>query len=180
VEIVKYFDKVFSLYISREEIDSTLDALAKQINESYQDVNEDVVLISILDGSFVFMADLVRKLDFDFGIEFVKIRTYEGMESSGNFELILNLQKAIKGKHILIVEDIVDTGLTIEKFIDELRKSDPRSVKICTLLSKPDVHNDIINIDFVGKEIPPAFVIGYGLDIDGKARNLDAIYQLVT
>lgn len=180
MEIVKYFDKVFSLYISREEIDSTLDALAKQINESYQDVNEDVVLISILDGSFVFMADLVRKLDFDFGIEFVKIRTYEGMESSGNFELILNLQKAIKGKHILIVEDIVDTGLTIEKFIDELRKSDPRSVKICTLLSKPDVHNDIINIDFVGKEIPPAFVIGYGLDIDGKARNLDAIYQLVT
>jgi hypoxanthine phosphoribosyltransferase len=180
MEIVTYFDKVFSLFISKDEINEILNKLALEVNETYQNVNEDVILVSILDGSFIFMADLVRKLDFEFDIEFVKIRSYEGMESSGDFELLLNLQIEIEGKHILIIEDIVDTGLTIEKFIDKIKEMNPASVKVCSLLSKPEVHNDIIDIDFVGREIPPAFVIGYGLDIDGKARNLDGIYQLET
>lgn len=180
MDIVTYFDKVFSLYISKKELDGILNSLAASINDTYKDVAEEVVLVSILDGSFIFMADLVRKLDFEFDIEFVKIRTYDGMKSTGDFELLLNLQKDIAGKHLLIIEDIVDTGLTIEKFIEQLEALNPVSIKVCTLLSKPEVHNDIINIDFIGKEIPPAFVIGYGLDIDGKARNLDGIYQLET
>ena len=119
MEIVTYFDKVFSLFISKDEINEILNKLALEVNKTYQDVNEDVILVSILDGSFIFMADLVRKLDFEFDIEFVKIRSYEGMESTGDFELLLNLQIEIEGKHILIIEDIVDTGLTIEKFIDK-------------------------------------------------------------
>jgi len=180
VEIVKFFDKVFSLFISKDEINEILNQLTIDINSAYKDIKGEVVLVSILDGSFIFMADLVRKLDFDFDIEFVKIKSYQGLKSTGKFDVLLNLQNEVIGKHILIVEDIVDTGLTIEKFIEQLQELSPASVKVCTLLSKPEVHNDIINIDFVGKEIPPAFVIGYGLDIDGKARNLDGIYQLET
>lgn len=180
MNVVTYFDKVFSVYISKKEIEQILDNLASSINEHYKNVVGDVVLVSILDGSFIFMADLVRRLDFEFDIEFVKIRSYEDMESTGNIELLLELHKDIKGKHVLVVEDVVDTGLTIEQFIAQIHGEEPASIRVCTLLSKPDVHNDIIHIDYIGKEIPPAFVIGYGLDINGKARNLDAIYQLET
>ena len=180
MDIVTYFDKVFSLYISKEELNQILDSLALHINDHYKHVDGEVILVSILDGSFIFMADLVRRLDFDFEVEFVKIRSYEGTESLGEVELLLELQKDIKGKHVLVVEDVIDTGLTIERFITQINGQSPASIKVCALLSKPDVHNDIIHIDYIGKEIPPAFVIGYGLDIDGKARNLDAIYQLET
>ncbi|MBT8233432.1 MAG: hypoxanthine phosphoribosyltransferase [Saprospiraceae bacterium] len=178
MDIITYNEKVFSPFLSKEEIDGIVGGLATQINADYSDIEEDVVLVSILDGSFIFMADLVRKLTFQFEVEFVKIRSYNGFESEGEIELILDLHKDIKGKHIIVIEDIVDTGLTIEKFIEQLQALNPKSVKVCSLLSKPDVHNDIINIDYVGKEIPPVFVIGYGLDIDGKGRNHHGIYQL--
>lgn len=170
-------DKVFKTYLNAEDIDGIITNLARTINSSYED-KEEVMLISILDGSFIFMADLVRKLKFQHMIHFVKIRSYRDTESSGEIEYVLDLDISVKGKHVLVVEDIIDTGLTLESFISKLNADSPASVKICTLLSKPDVHNDIVDVDFVGKEIPPEFIIGYGLDLNGYGRHLPDIYKL--
>ena len=170
--------KTFGVYISAEEIAELTSTLAAQLNETYGNFKLDVILISILDGSFIFMADLVRKLTFPHQIHFVKIKSYHDMESTGEVEYVLDIDADVSDKHVVVVEDIIDTGLTIESFVDKLNRSNPLSVKICTLLSKPEVHNDIVNIDFVGKEIPAEFVIGYGLDLNGYGRNLPDIYKL--
>ena len=170
--------KVFQTYISSEELDKIVSGLADRLNEAYNIYKIEIVLISILDGSFIFMADLVRKLTFPHKVHFVKIRSYENMQSVGEVEYILELDTDVKGKHVIVVEDIIDTGLTIESFVEKLSKAEPLSVKICSLLSKPEVHNDIVNIDYVGKEIPPEFVVGYGLDLNGYGRNLPHIYKL--
>lgn len=175
---VNYEGKAFEKFISSQEIKSITNRLAHDINTYYKDFKEDLVFISILDGAFIFMADLVRLITLDIEIEFVKLKSYEGTSSRGEVAHLLKLQKPIEGKHILVIEDIIDTGLTIEVFLEELLKKNPASVKICSFLSKPDIHNDIVTIDFLGKEIPPEFVIGYGLDINGKARNLEDIYKL--
>lgn len=170
--------KTFEKYISAKEIDSIISRLAGEINAEYKDVQSDIILISILDGSFIFMADLIRKLTFPHKIHFVKLKSYEGEESTGHVNYILDLQTDVSGKNVLVVEDIIDTGLTIESFVEKLSSQGPISVKICTLLSKPEVHNDIVPIDFVGKELPPEFVLGYGLDLNGYGRNLSSIYKL--
>jgi len=175
---VTYDNKTFEIFIPEESIANIIDRLAIEINEAYTEVEEPVVLISILDGSFIFMADLVRKLTVPIQIQFVKLKSYEDTSSRGEVAHLLKLQSSLAGRHVLVIEDIIDTGLTLEVFSEELRKQDPLSIKICTLLSKPEVHNDIINIDFVGQEIGPEFVIGYGLDINGEARQMPHIYKL--
>ena len=171
-------DKTFVKYISASELECIVDRLATELNEYYTKFQLEIILVGILDGSFIFMADLVRKLTFPHKIHFVKLKSYQDMESTGQVEVLLDLDVEVDGKHILIVEDIVDTGLTLEAFKGRLNKSNPLSVKLCTLLSKPEVHNDIVELDFVGKEIPPEFIVGYGLDLNGIARNLPDIYKL--
>lgn len=171
-------EKTFVKYISAVELDDIVSKLADELNEHYRKYHLEIILVSILDGSFIFMADLVRKLTFAHKIHFVKLKSYDDMESSGQVKVLLDLDVDVAGKHVLIVEDIVDTGLTLEAFKGRLSGSDPLSVKLCTLLSKPEVHNDIVELDFVGKEIPPEFIIGYGLDLNGVARNLPDIYKL--
>ena len=175
---VQIGNRTFVKYIPASEIELIIERLATEINESYRDYKIDVVLISILDGSFVFMADLVRKLDFLHHIQFVKLKSYEGTESTGTVTELLDIEMDITGKHVIIIEDIIDTGLTIEAFLDILKKKEPLSVKVCTLLSKPEVHNDIIDINYIGKEVPPEFIVGYGLDLNGLGRNLPDIYKL--
>lgn len=169
--------KTFQLFLSAEEIDGFISTLASKINEDYQDKKE-IILISILDGSFIFMADLVRKLNFHHQIKFVKLRSYKDLESTGEVEFILDLDEELDDKDVLIVEDIIDTGLTIEAFLDRIKDMKPKSLKVCTLFSKPEVHNDIIKLDYIGQEIPPHFIVGYGLDLNGKGRHLPAIYKL--
>ncbi len=175
---ITLYDKIFEPFIKAEEIAGLVKRLSIEINAAYQDIEEDIILISILDGSFIFMADLVRELSFDHQIHFVKLRSYRDMESSGEVATILNVSVDLTDKHVIVVEDIVDTGLTIEKFIDMLKSRSPLSVRVCSLLSKPEVHNDIIPIDYIGLEIPPVFVVGYGLDLNHLGRNLPDIYKL--
>lgn len=170
--------KTFELYLSDEEIAEIVQRLADAINEAYGRYQLDVILVSILDGSFIFMADLVRKLNFSHKVHFVKLKSYDDMESTAEVKYMLDLDVDVSGKHVLIIEDIIDTGLTLESFTAKLLKSEPLSVKICTLLSKPEVHNDIVAVEYVGKEIPPEFIVGYGLDLNGYGRNLPAIYKL--
>jgi len=176
---VTYFDKEFEVFISESEIKEIVKVLAEKINNDYSNIKDkEIWIISILSGSFIFVSDLVRRFKFDHKIKFVKIRSYEGTSSSGQVEHQLELTGTTENKHILIIEDIIDTGLTLDSFIEKINNQKPASLKVCTLLSKPEVHNDIIPIDYLGKEIPPSFVIGYGLDINGYARNLRSIYQL--
>lgn len=176
---VSFEDKVFEIYIPKEDLANTVSSLAAKLNKDYGAFDLEIILISILDGSFIFMADLVRQLTFPHKIHFVKLKSYQGMESTGQIQYILDMESTeVTGKHVIIIEDIVDTGLTIASFVEKLEKADPLSVKTCALLSKPDVHNDIIDIHYLGKEIPPLFVIGYGLDINGYGRNLPGIYKL--
>ncbi|NNE26976.1 MAG: hypoxanthine phosphoribosyltransferase [Saprospiraceae bacterium] len=166
------------MYIPNWEIQNLVMRLASEINRDYGRVEEEVVLISILDGSFIFMADLIRQLEFDHHVQFVKLTSYKDMSSTGVVDFVLDVQTDLRGKHIIIVEDIVDTGLTIESFLEQLQLREPASIRICTLLSKPDEHNDIVPLDYVGVDIPPEFVIGYGLDLNGLGRQLRDIYKL--
>ena len=179
IKSVKYFDKEFEIFISESEIKEMVKVLAEKINNDYKNLGDkEIWVVSILSGSFVFVSDLVRRLQFDHRIEFVKIQSYEGMQSSGNARHLLELSESAADKHILVIEDIIDTGLTIDAFIEKIRDQNPASLKVCALLSKPEVNNDIIPVDYLGKEIPPSFVIGYGLDINGYGRHLKDIYQL--
>jgi len=178
LEQVSYQGKTFVSFITKDEIQTIIKRLAREIEASYADIKEPIILISILDGSFVFMADLVREINRDIEIEFVKLKSYDGIRSRGEVAHHLKLTRSLVGRHILVVEDIIDTGLTIDHFLGELKNKNTASIKVCALLSKPEVHNDLIPIEFLGKEIPPEFVIGYGLDIDGLGRNLPRIYKL--
>jgi len=178
---VTYEGKTFELFIPESEIREIVKVLAEKINNDYSGIaGAEICIVSILSGSFIFVADLVRRLRFDHKVDFVKIRSYDGMESRGEVEHVLELEAPAAGKHILIVEDIIDTGLTIDAFIEKIKAQKPASLKTCALLSKPDVHNDIIPVDYLGREIPPSFVIGYGLDINGMGRQLRGVYKLVT
>ena len=175
---IKLFDKTFELYISAEEIEEIVQKLALDINAHYNQVEGEIYIIGILKGAYIFLSDLVRKLDFEHRVEFVILKSYEDMDSLGEIETLLDLEENMRGKHVLVVEDIIDTGLTMEYFIQSLKAHNPLSVKICSLLSKPDEHNDILELDFIGRDIPPEFVVGYGLDLNGLGRNLPNIYKL--
>lgn len=178
---VTYAGKNFKLFISESEIREMVKVLAEKINNDYKHLaGGEIWLVSILSGSFMFVADLVRRLNFDHKLEFVMIRSYEGMASRGEVEHILELPEHVTGKHILVIEDIIDTGLTVDAFMEKIKDQNPASLKVCALLSKPEVNNDIIHIDYLGRDIPPAFVIGYGLDINGQGRHLRDIYSLET
>ena len=175
---VSYNGKIFEVFIPEEKIQEIVSRLAEDISSTYASSDEPIVLISILDGSFIFMADLVRKIRVPVTIQFVKLQSYDDTTSRGEVAHLLKLQSSLSGKHVIVVEDIIDTGLTLEVFLEELKKKNPLSTKICTLLSKPEVHNDIIDIDYVGLDIGPDFVIGYGLDINGEGRQHPDIYRL--
>ena len=175
-DTVKLHDKEFEIYISKEEIDSINKGLAVQINRDYEGKNP--IVLSILNGSFIFAADLVRYFSFPLKIEFVRYSSYEGTESTGRIKEILGLKSNIEGRDLLIVEDIVDTGFTLSKALAELKSHGPSSVRVVSLLLKPDALQHDIPVDYVGKSIPNDFVVGYGLDYDELGRDLPAIYKL--
>jgi hypoxanthine phosphoribosyltransferase len=173
---VTLHNKQFDIYISEEEILQINQSLAEQINPHY--VDKVPIVLCILNGSFIFAADLVRHFDFNLKMEFVRYSSYEGTDSTGTVTKILGLKSDIKGQDIILIEDIVDTGLTLSKAIKDLWTQAPKSIKIVSLLLKPEALQYDIPVDFVGKSIPNKFVVGYGLDFDELGRDLPAIYQL--
>jgi hypoxanthine phosphoribosyltransferase len=157
-----------------EEIEATVKRLAAEISRDYQDKHP--LLIGVLKGSFVLMADLVRLLDFPLEVEFVRLSSYGGgRESSGKIKVEQGLRSPIKGRDVLVIEDIVDTGLTISFLIDYLRKKKPASLKLCALTDKPSRRQTPVTIDYLGFTVPNEFLVGYGLDWDEKFRNLPDI-----
>jgi hypoxanthine phosphoribosyltransferase len=164
-----------SLLFTKDEIAATVSRLAAEIRRDYQ--TKHPILIAILKGSFVFLADLIRQLDFPLEIEFVRLSSYgRGTESSGEIRVMQDVQSEIKGRHVLVVEDIIDTGLTAEFFLNHLRKKQPASVKLCSLTDKPSRTQVEIKIDYRGLTVPDKFIVGYGIDWDEKFRYLPDIY----
>jgi hypoxanthine phosphoribosyltransferase len=176
INTVKIHDKEFEIYIDEDELRSINSSLAQSINKDYQ--GKKPIVLSILNGSFIFAADLVRNFDFPMTIEFVRYSSYEGTESTGTIKQILGLKSDIKDQDLLIIEDIVDTGFTLSKALEELRSHGPSSVKVVALLLKPEAIIHPVPVDYIGKEIPNDFVVGYGLDYDELGRDLPAIYKL--
>lgn len=159
---------------TRQEIEATVSRLAAEISEDYQDKNP--LLLCILKGSFMFLADLIRLLDFPLEVEFIRLSSYgKGSQTSGKVKVVQDLRSPVKGREVLVVEDIVDTGFTTAFLLDYLRKKKPVSVKLCALADKPSRRQVPVTIDYLGFTVPNKFLVGYGLDLDEKFRNLPDI-----
>ena len=165
-----------SMYLSKDDINNRLKEMANQLSEKYCD--ECPVIIGILNGSFVFMADLIRKIDFECEIDFMKVNSYVGKETSGKVQLEKDININIEDRRVIIVEDIIDTGLTMDYLHKHISAYNPKDITIVTLLSKNNNHTLNFNIDIVGFEITSEFVVGYGLDLDQRFRQLDSLYML--
>lgn len=174
--VIRVHDKEFETYLSSESIEQKVQAMADAINKDY--AGKRPLFIAILNGSFIFAADLFRHLTIEAELCFIKLASYKGMKSSGKVVTSIGLEEDIFGKDIVIVEDIVDTGKTLHGFLPKLLHQQPRSLKIATLLHKPDATEYPLDLNYVGFTIPNKFVVGYGLDYDGLGRNLKEIYQL--
>ncbi len=162
------------ILFSREEIATTVSRLAGEIREDFQDKNP--LFIGVLKGSFMFMADLVRRLNFPLEIEFIGLSSYgAGRESSGKIKVVRGLRSGVEGREVLVVEDIVDTGLTTSFLLDYLRKKKPASLKLCALTDKPSRRQVPVTIDYLGFTVPDKFIVGYGIDWNEKFRNLPDI-----
>jgi len=165
-----------SMYLSKDDINNRLKEMANQLSEKYCD--ECPVIIGILNGSFVFMADLIRKIDFECEIDFMKVNSYVGKETSGKVQLEKDININIDNRRVIIVEDIIDSGLTMNYLHKHISAYNPKDITIVTLLSKKNKCTLNFNIDIVGFEITSEFVVGYGLDLDHRFRQLDSLYKL--
>lgn len=169
-------DKTFVPYISSEKILDSVKVMAKKINEELAD--ENPLFLVVLNGSFMFAADLLKEISFPCEISFIKLASYHGTSSSGIVTEMIGLTEDIKGRTVVVVEDIVDTGVTLEKLVNVLEKKDVKQIKVASFLMKPEAYIKSIAIDYVGMKIPNDFVVGYGLDYDGLGRNMKSIYVL--
>jgi hypoxanthine phosphoribosyltransferase len=175
---IKLLDKEFELYIPYEKIRSVIEKMAIKINDDLE--NKEPLFVCVLNGAFMFAADLFKRIEIPGAeITFVKMASYHGTHSTGTIRQLIGLNEAIEGRTVIIIEDIVDSGSTIEEIMAQLSILKPREVKIATLLSKPEAMIKKVNLDYVGIEIPNDFIVGYGLDYDGHGRNLIDIYSIV-
>ena len=171
------FQPQLKILIGRDEIAKAIDRLASQIKKDYQ--GKQPLLIGVLKGSFMFMADLIRQLDLPLELDFIGLSSYgAARESSGKVRVVQGVKTPIKGRDVLVVEDIVDTGITTSFLLDYLRKRKPASLKLCALTDKPSRRRVPVSIDYLGLSLPNKFVVGYGLDCDERFRNLPDIYAL--
>ena len=169
-------DKTFVPYLTAAEIQGQVKMIATDINSDYEGMCP--LFIAILNGSFMFAADLFKELTIEAEICFIKLASYKGTKSTGQVITSIGLDESLKGRHVIIVEDIVDTGKTLHEFLPKLINQQPASLKIAALLHKPEALAYPVAIDYLGFNVPDKFLLGYGLDYDGLARNLKEIYSL--
>jgi hypoxanthine phosphoribosyltransferase len=175
---IKILDKEFEIFIKSAEISEMVDRLARNLTNDL--IGKDVVFVGILNGAFIFAADLIRKINIDCNVSFIKTASYKGTQTTGNVETLIGLGQDIKGKTVVIIEDIIDTGLTLDTVIKEIEHHRPSEILVAALLFKCEACIKEVKIDYLGREIPNDFVIGYGLDYDGYGRNLRDIYKIRT
>ena len=177
MDTIQVKDKTFRISIPESKIQEKVKVIANKINQEYAGKNP--VFLSVLNGSFIFSADLLREMNIPCEICFVKLASYQGVNSSGSIRELIGLNVNITERHVIIVEDIVDTGLTMAHLLDTLKKQNPSSIDICTLLLKPGKLHVNLDIRYCCFEIPNDFIVGYGLDYDGYGRNTKDIYTLL-
>lgn len=175
-KIVRAHDLTFKPFLSEEKIQKRVIELSQDITKDYK--GKKPVFLSILNGAFIFVADLVRACDLTCETTFIKLSSYDGVKSTGNVTTLIGMDIDLKERDVIVVEDIIDTGKTLYQFLKELKKLEPASVKLASLLVKPEALQYDIYVDYKGFDIPNKFVIGYGLDYNGEGRNLASIYQL--
>lgn len=166
----------FETFIPEADVKQTVKKIAAKINRDYE--GKCPLLVSILNGSFIFAADLVRELTIDHEIHFAKVASYSGTESTGVIKELLGVDAPLKGRDVIIVEDIVDTGVTMSHLLDSFKTQEVKSVEICALIVKPEKLKVDLNVKYYGMEIPDAFIVGYGLDYNNKGRQYKDIYKI--
>lgn len=174
---IRLHDKTFELFISAKEINLAVEKLAHKMNTDMAGKNP--LFISVLNGAFMFTSDLMKKLDFDCNLTFLKLSSYEGTASTGSVKKLIGLNESLKGRTVIIVEDIVDTGITLEHIMNQISALHPAEIKIATFLLKPDAFHGKFRPEYIGIEVPNDFIVGYGLDYNELGRNLEDIYVLV-
>ncbi len=176
MERVHLLDKEFVPYISEEKIQDAVRALAHKINHDYH--GKEVIFLGILNGVFMFASDLMKHIDLKCQISFLKIASYEGTSSSGKVKRLIGINEDIKDHIVIILEDIVDSGLTLDHIMKQLVGYEPDEIKIACMFFKPKAYKMNFPVDYVGMEIPNDFIIGYGLDYNGFGRNISSLYKL--
>lgn len=174
-KVIKLHDRKFRVMIPAAKIDEAVTAVAQRINADYVD-KDTPLFVGVLNGSFMFMSDLIKKIEFNSELSFVKLASYEGTQTTGDVKCLIGLNQSLEGRHVIIVEDIVDTGESIERMVRDLEKLHPASIAVCTLFFKPGSYRKQIPIDYRAMEIGNEFIVGYGLDYNQLGRNLKDIY----
>ncbi len=175
---IKLYDKSFRLYIPYERISEAIDGVAEKINADFKGCTDIPVILCILNGSVLFTAELMKRLEFDCELVSMKLSSYSGTISTGVVRNLLGPTSDLSGRRVIVVEDIVDTGNTIVALSDYMKETKAADYKVCTMLLKPEVYKKDVKLDYVGMEIPNRFIVGFGLDYDGIGRNYKDIYVL--
>ena len=176
LQTVKAHDLTFEIMYTEEEIQARVKTMGEQLQHDYR--GKTPLFLGVLNGSYVFMADLTRAFGQACDVSFIKLSSYSGTESTGEVATVIGLTTEVKDRHVIVVEDIIDTGKTMSDFLPTLKEMNPASVAFATFLLKPDALKNEVPIDYLGFEIPNKFVIGYGMDYNERGRNLKNIYQL--
>ncbi|HXO77069.1 MAG TPA: hypoxanthine phosphoribosyltransferase [Puia sp.] len=177
MSIIRVHDKDFEPYLTAEEITEKIRGIASQVDRDY--AGKKPLFVAILNGSFMFASDLFKAITIESEICFIKLASYKGTKSTGQVITAIGLDTDMHGRHVIILEDIVDTGKTLSEFLPQLEHQQPASLKIAALLHKPEATVYPIKVDYLGFSVPNKFLLGYGLDYDGLGRNIPSIYKLV-
>lgn len=176
-EVIKVHDKQFELFISEDRIQREVSRIAEEMNRDL--AHKDPIFLGILNGAFMFAGDLYKQLTFPCQITFLKLASYSGTQSTGTVKQLIGINLDLKDRFVVVLEDIVDTGVTLETIIRQLSGYEPSDIRVATFLHKPEATLREVKLDYVGLEIPNDFILGYGLDYDGYGRNFKEIYQVV-
>lgn len=177
-DTIKLHDLEFAPYLTEQELNALVDGLAASINEKF--AGRTPLFVVVLNGAFMFGSDIIKKLNVNCEVSFLRVSSYRGTSSTGEVKESMPVATDVSGRDVVLLEDIVDTGTTMGELKQKMLEAGAKSVSICTLLFKPDKFQGNYRIEFIGKEIPDRFVVGYGLDYDGLGRNLPALYQIKT
>lgn len=175
---IKLYNKVFKPYITEDRIEKAIDEVAAKVNRDFKDSNDVPIVLCVLNGAMIFTAALMKRLEFNCELMSIKLSSYQGTQSTGTVLNILGITGDVRGRRVIITEDIVDTGNTIVALKEMLLDKGAADVRICTMLMKPEVYKKDAVLDYVGMEIPNAFIVGYGLDYDELGRNYRDIYVI--
>lgn len=170
-------DKSFQTFLSSDKIQTKIEAMAHQINTEYE--GKEIHFIGILDGAFMFVSDLLKHISLPSTVSFIKLKSYQSTESSGLVSELIGLNEELSDKHIIVLEDIVDTGLTLSSILRLVNEENPASIAVASLLFKPESFSGNFTPNYIGFEIPSHFIVGYGMDYNGYGRNLNSIYQIM-